>query len=774
MKRIIQIGLMVIVAGWLLTGCGQSSKESEVSVKTLSMQPQTVSTEKDDSLAIVTDLTKSMVAEKPGVSRVILTLSKKASYATSRQGNQLIINVFGAQMTSSLKQLELSDPIITSVTAKQVGNSVKGIVELTTPDIAYTPSTSTDPFQILLDIWTISPKLTQVDRKEGTKPSLPTPVQRIDVSTTGTDQQIGESSGQAEQPSSGMTQQPSSAVDTSASPGEQPSMQDVPAQLQWFSEKLSEVLQEREKIKQDLVEVEKNVAVKDSMIQVLERKLKEANLRIVELEEELIKAKSRVSLVEQNEQSMRSELQQIMSQIEGASGGQEGAVLDSPANQDLTSPSQQILSKISALQQENQDLSRVHDQVASLKSQVDSLIQERDDLQQQVETYKSEVESLQAANQRLAMIEEELQQKDRELNRLRRAIGDAAKLVMASPESSAAMTMSQPSSVQPESSPAPSSSPEPSDSSQQQGVPQEAEQPAESGGLELATLLQQYQVESQNVNPDEYVLGPGDVIQIRVLNEENLDKTVTVTPDGFITYPLLGDLRVDGLTTMQVDAQITSLLARDYLVNPEVILDVVKQRSKKVYIMGAVKQPGYHELPSDQRLLGTLLSAGGPVSFETEARILRLPKQEFVGDESVETLSPIVVDLEKLFEEGDQTQNVVLQDGDVVMVAAKKGAAPDIAGMKPDEGAQQFYVVGSVVKPGIYPYKPDDMILDAILRAGGFTEFAARNSTKLVRETDGKTRTIQVKMKDVMEKGEMDKNVAIMPGDMIIVPESFF
>ena len=68
-----------------------------------------------------------------------------------------------------------------------------------------------------------------------------------------------------------------------------------PAQLQWFSEKLSEVLQEREKIKQELVEVEKNVAVKDSMIQVLERKLKEANLRIVELEEELIKAKSRVS-----------------------------------------------------------------------------------------------------------------------------------------------------------------------------------------------------------------------------------------------------------------------------------------------------------------------------------------------------------------------------------------------------------------------------------------------------------------------------------------------
>jgi len=61
-----------------------------------------------------------------------------------------------------------------------------------------------------------------------------------------------------------------------------------------------------------------------------------------------------------------------------------------------------------------------------------------------------------------------------------------------------------------------------------------------------------------------------------------------------------------------------------------------------------------------------------------------------------------------------------------------------------------------------------------VLRAGGFTEFASRNSTKIVRETEGKTRTFRVKMKDVMEKGEMDKNMEIIPGDMIIVPESFF
>ena len=189
--------------------------------------------------------------------------------------------------------------------------------------------------------------------------------------------------------------------------------------------------------------------------------------------------------------------------------------------------------------------------------------------------------------------------------------------------------------------------------------------------------------------------------------------------------------------------------------------------------MGMVKQPGYHELQGDQRLLGTLLSAGGPSAFTTEAKILRLPtKQDMVSGEGADSVSPVIVDLNKLFNEGDQSQNLLLQDGDVIMVA-EKGSSVTADG-KPVLGPMQFYVVGSVAKPGIYNYQDNDTALDAILRAGGFTEFASRNETKVVRDENGKTKTFKIKMKDVMEKGEMDKNIPIMPGDMIIVPESFF
>jgi len=681
-----------------------------------------------------------------------MTLDKKASYSTSREGNRLIVNVFSAKMKSSIKQIEVRDPVIKSITAKQVGNSVKSVVELVNQDMAYRPSTSTDPFQIFIDIWQISPK-TALKQPSGGKDraAVPAPVESIEVDSSEAQRTKEITLDVRKTPEEKMEKGPSLELAASTPP-----TQNVPAQLQWFSEKLSQVLQEREKLKQELLEVEKSFAVKDSMIQVLERKVKEANTRIVELEEELIKAKSITSLAEQNERAIQDALDQVLAQLSGEQIIPVSDIQEKP----IQGNSDKILTKISALQRESMVLGETKTKIEELNTQLASLTKERDELQIQAETCSAEITVFKANAAKLVAIEQELRVKEGELTRLRQAIGAAAQLAMDEPGRTPIR------SVQPE---VQTVKPETMDESQiTTQVAESVEQ--DDPQLVLADLIQQQQL--LEANPEDYILGPEDVVQIVVLKEENLDKTVTVSSDGFITYPLLGDLRVDGLTTAQVDAQITSLLARDFLVDPEVVVEVVKQRDKKVYIMGLVKQPGYQEISKDQRLLNTLLNAGGPVSFNTEVRVLRLPK-DVVGDGAVETLSPIVVDLHKLFVEGEQTQNIVLHDGDVLMVA-EKTSFPSGTGGETSLGPHQFYVVGSVVNPGVYNYKQNDTILDAVLRAGGFTEFASRNSTKLVRESDGKTRTFRIKMKDVMEKGEMDKNMEIIPGDMIIVPESFF
>jgi polysaccharide export outer membrane protein len=743
---------MCILGVYLLSGCGTPSTSKDVSVKSAEDSQSLIVKSKTSSIALVTDITKKSVPEKPGVTRVMMTLDRKASYATSREGNRLIVNVFSAKMKSSIKQIEVRDPVIKSITAKQVGNSVKSIVELVNQDVAYRPSTSTDPFRIFVDVWQISPKtaLKQPSGEQDKAASMP--VQSIEVDTSRGAQRTKEITLDVRKTPEEMPEKESSFELTSAPP-----TQDVPTQLQWFSEKLSQVLQERERLKQELLEVEKSFSVKDSMIQVLERKVKEANARIVELEEELIKAKSKTSLAEQNEQAMQGALDQVLARLSGEE------VPPMPEGQ-VQGSSERILAKISTLQRESIALKDAQSEAQDLTAQVAALTKERDDFQTQAETCAAEVAALKQNSSKLAAIEQELRVKEVELARLRQAIGAAAQLVTGAPGEVSVRT-AQP-DIQPDIQTMASETPEESQMTTQ-GI--EGSEQADTQ-LVLAELLQQQQL--AELSPQDYVLGPEDVVQIKVLKEENLDKTVTVSSDGFITYPLLGDLRVDGLTTTQVDAQITSLLARDFLVDPEVIVEVVKQRNKRVYIMGLVKQPGYHEISKDQRLLNTLLQAGGPSSFETEVRILRLPKGEAVGDEAIDTLSPVVIDLHKLFVEGDQTQNIVLRDGDVLMVAEKTAFTSATGELR--AGAHQFYVVGSVVNPGVYTYKSNDTVLDAVLRAGGFTEFASRNGTKVVRETEGKTRTFRVKMKDVMEKGAMDKNIQIMPGDMIIVPESFF
>lgn len=759
--RGIKTCVVLLLGVVVLAGCAPSP-DDEMSIQSVSSNAPMVETQ-SSSMAMVTDILKKPIPDKPDVSRVVLTLDQKASYSTSREGNRLIVNVFNAKMKSSIQQLEVQDPVINSITTKQVGNSVKSVVELVSQDIAYRPSTDTDPFQIVIDVWQIASK-TAVQQPSGssdTVVAMPESVKALDAEpdTRSRDVVLDIAQPATSMPATDMRQS-----DAPQSEARQPS--DTPAQLEWFSEKLSQVLQERELLKQQLLESDKSFAVKDSMIQVLERKLKEANTRIVELEEEVIKTKSKISLAEENEGAIRDEFVRLLSRLEDASGLDAVPLAGTPTVAALRERSEQVLSKVSVLRQESIVLGESQGEIEDLNAQMAALTAERDNLQQRVDGYAKEISSLKEMTAKFTAFEQELRLRESELSRLRQAIGQAAQLVMDPTASSAPRT------IQPEIQSVQSQdSSSASDTSSLPLVVEGASTEQDNEQVRLAALLNEQAMFP--ADEGEYVLGPDDVLQIKVLKEENLDKTVTVSSDGFITYPLLGDLRVDGLSTAQIDAQITSLLARDYLVDPEVIVEVVKQRSKKVYIMGLVKQPGYHEIPGDQRLLGTLLAAGGPVSFNTEARLLRLPKGDMMGTESVDTMSPVIIDLQRLFVEGDQTQNIILRDGDVLMVAEKNtgGISTDAA---PALGPDQFYVVGSVVNPGVYTYKQNDTVLDAVLRAGGFTEFASRNSTKVVRESNGKTRTFQVRMKDVMERGEMDKNITIMPGDMIIVPESFF
>ena len=92
---------------------------------------------------------------------------------------------------------------------------------------------------------------------------------------------------------------------------------------------------------------------------------------------------------------------------------------------------------------------------------------------------------------------------------------------------------------------------------------------------------------------DDYVLATGDVVKVKVYQEEDLSLSTTIDSSGTIEFPLLGEINLAGMTLDEAEAHIDKLLRGDYLINPQVSVTIEKYRS--FYIAGAVRKPGYYE-----------------------------------------------------------------------------------------------------------------------------------------------------------------------------------
>ena len=90
------------------------------------------------------------------------------------------------------------------------------------------------------------------------------------------------------------------------------------------------------------------------------------------------------------------------------------------------------------------------------------------------------------------------------------------------------------------------------------------------------------------------------------------------------------------------------------------------------------------------------------------------------------------------------------------------------------EGAQQVRIVGQAVTPSAIPYKQGMTVLDVMIAVGGLSEFAAGNKARLVRMTADGEVEIRVRLKDLLNDGDVRQNIAMMPGDVLIIPQSFF
>jgi polysaccharide export outer membrane protein len=253
---------------------------------------------------------------------------------------------------------------------------------------------------------------------------------------------------------------------------------------------------------------------------------------------------------------------------------------------------------------------------------------------------------------------------------------------------------------------------------------------------------------------NDYRLGAEDVIEIRVFELDQLNRTVRVSGDGHIELPLVGRIRVTNLTSNEVAEEIANRLRDRYVQNPQVSVFVTQFLSQKVSLLGAVATPASYPLSGQRRLLQLLADAG---SLGPEAgRTLYVFRQTPDGRSA-----RLTVPLNELLLQGDPRWNVLLRPGDVVSV--------------PPEQAIAISVLGAVSTPGVHklPVGDEATLLKAIALAGGLNERASKKGVQIKRrQADGEETIIKADLGDILSGKKPD--IVLQEGDVVVVRESFF
>ena len=244
----------------------------------------------------------------------------------------------------------------------------------------------------------------------------------------------------------------------------------------------------------------------------------------------------------------------------------------------------------------------------------------------------------------------------------------------------------------------------------------------------------------------EYIIGEGDLLKITVYDHPDLATEVRVSGDGRIAFPLIGEVSLSGLTVGDAERTIATQLGEGYIVHPHVSVFISEYKSKKVTVLGEVAKPGIVVLRGASTLMEVLSDAGGITPNAGDAVVIQRMNAAG-GDRTGKDEVTVVVDTKRLFEEGDVSANIPVQNGDSIYVPK----------------AAFVYVNGEVKTPGAYKITKGLTVLKSITLAGGLTPKASESRTRIIRKRAKGEESIKAKMDDL-----------VMPDDIILVPESLF
>ena len=224
----------------------------------------------------------------------------------------------------------------------------------------------------------------------------------------------------------------------------------------------------------------------------------------------------------------------------------------------------------------------------------------------------------------------------------------------------------------------------------------------------------------------------GDVINIAVYGQPDMTTQAVISDSGYISVPLVGRIKVAGMTPDQAEQRIAAAL--------QVNITLQEYRSRQISVVGQVQQPGRFTMERDLNVVDAIAQAQGTTPEAADYAVLI--REGGSGPER------ITVDLRNSLRGPDRRNFPQLRDGDTVFV-------PEAA---------KYYIYGQVNSPAEYPLRPGLTVLQALSIGGGLTELASVNKITIRRRgPDGLLRSFQAKLDDLVK-----------PADVIFVDEGLF
>ena len=244
------------------------------------------------------------------------------------------------------------------------------------------------------------------------------------------------------------------------------------------------------------------------------------------------------------------------------------------------------------------------------------------------------------------------------------------------------------------------------------------------------------------------VIGPGDLLNVVVFETPELSASVRVHQDGNADLPVLGQIRLAGLSAPQAAGALEEAYRiRGLLLNPHVTVSATEFASQGATVLGEVRSPGVYPTLGSRRLLDMLSLAGGVSS--TAGRLVSIVHRGDSQHPKQIALQPTPASLHA-------QENPIIQPGDTVVVA-KAGVV---------------YIIGDVLRPGGILVDNNERlsIIEALSLAGGMNKTAALSQTKLVRKLPAGREEVDLDLKHILLGKQAD--VLVSDGDILYVPSS--